>query len=420
MPTHATLTIRLHSASAATAAPLPEHTIYSSVPDHDTSGNRITVLLPATPSAQFWLSYACPDPAVAFGEETKFLYFKVVLKGRCVLSWSVGAKDEWKGKAVVGFFEKEGEDDGGMRVEKRGFFFPGPEVLGRDWVSGWQEGMKIHVFRAKGRKRCELAYEAFEEFGGLGSETDGEGAGMQTVGIKQNGDKQRMYTYALVDEKTEPFAKFVWRFCSQEQYNQLFTTRYSNSSLAKLWGDIGPIGSPSLSSTSTVADSDPESETSIRLRLELSAKRAILAPAAGPFSPSPLPRAPEKKASINFSRPFVRARPVRPVLRRMPVYTGPSPLVCQQRMNSWLADVNIHARSPSLRSVATGMAEYAAEPAAPVAAPEKKRASVPQEMGPIVVGQFEPRWRKRQAKADVEHRRFFGLEVGKEGSIKLD
>ncbi len=41
---------------------------------------------------------------------------------------------------------------------------------------------------------------------------------MTTIGRKHGGERQRMYTYALVDAKDEPFVTFKYQLCTEGEY----------------------------------------------------------------------------------------------------------------------------------------------------------------------------------------------------------
>ncbi len=179
MPSHHGIRISLHSQFDAT--PIPE-LIFASSPtapareeyDHST----LTVLVPSKPSSQFWLEYVCPDPArhPASLHDTQFWFFKLRTRGSCVLSWGVGADDDWRGKVVCGFFDAGIDEAGRAFVEKRGLFFPPVGALGdgEGPVGPPAEGFLVEVFRAKGRRREEVGYEYFGDV--VGGEGRGEGA----------------------------------------------------------------------------------------------------------------------------------------------------------------------------------------------------------------------------------------------------
>lgn len=126
---------------------------------------KAEVYIPAYPGSQFWIHYLCPEPPPHVDErnpprpvETRFFYFKLYLRGTCVLSWSVGGEDGWGGKVSFGIYDS-GTDFHGRRIlEKRGFFFKK-----EDGNLDPHAGFEIRVFRSKARRREENRYEKWEK-----------------------------------------------------------------------------------------------------------------------------------------------------------------------------------------------------------------------------------------------------------------
>lgn len=117
---------------------------------------RIAVVyVPIYSGSQFWINYACPTTN---DKETKFFYFKLFVKGRCLLSWGVGEEDRLSGRVTFAIYDG-GLDAAGKRVlEKKSFFF-------HNAATGQNRGgnFEIRVFRSKARKRETAKFEKFEQ-----------------------------------------------------------------------------------------------------------------------------------------------------------------------------------------------------------------------------------------------------------------
>lgn len=123
------------------------------------------VYIPIYQGAQFWIHYQCPESPPQFGIsdqltaiETTFYYFKLYLRGKCVLSWGVGREDCWAGKVSFGIYNSGTDFDGRRILEKRGFFFKNEEG-----TPDSDNGFEIKVFRSMGRRREEPKYEKWEK-----------------------------------------------------------------------------------------------------------------------------------------------------------------------------------------------------------------------------------------------------------------
>lgn len=118
-----------------------------------TTSPIVEVYAPTYPASQFWISYGIAPSAFDKTQvQTRFVYFKLILSGQCVVSWGVGEEEEWKGKTMWGLF-REGTGDGWFgkkAVEKRGFFFQGADV---------EQRLEVQVFRARGRRRVSREFE---------------------------------------------------------------------------------------------------------------------------------------------------------------------------------------------------------------------------------------------------------------------
>lgn len=117
---------------------------------------RIAVVyVPIYSGSQFWINYACP---VTDDKETKYFYFKLFIKGRCLLSWGVGEEEHLSGRVTFAIFDG-GVDFHGKRVlEKRSFFFQNADAI----QSRGGTNFEIQTFRSKARKREPAKFERFD------------------------------------------------------------------------------------------------------------------------------------------------------------------------------------------------------------------------------------------------------------------
>lgn len=144
----------------------PSSDLNSSSSDFSRRASRAAeVYIPQYYGAQFWIHYQCSEPPPEFdiseqlkSTETRLYYFKLYLRGKCVLSWGVGPEDRWAGKVSFGIYNSGTDFDGRRVLEKRGFFFKKEEG-----TPDSDHGFEIKVFRSKGRRREETRYEKWEK-----------------------------------------------------------------------------------------------------------------------------------------------------------------------------------------------------------------------------------------------------------------
>ncbi|KAM0719840.1 hypothetical protein Q7P37_003975 [Cladosporium fusiforme] len=190
--------IRMSLISQYDAKKIPE---YREANDQSpATANAVNVSIPVYPSSQFWIRYSCHPPSP--GSDTRFFYFKLYVDGEFKVAWGCGSQDKWKGEMV--FIPNEARPieplDSGKRPlhQRLGLFFPR-----RGGANGHDPTFEIHVYRAKARKREQRQY-AVEDT----AQAHVEGICMKAIGVLKKQDPQRFYTYALVDQKDEPYTAF--------------------------------------------------------------------------------------------------------------------------------------------------------------------------------------------------------------------
>ncbi|KXT17916.1 hypothetical protein AC579_5905 [Pseudocercospora musae] len=170
-----------------------------------TDSNHVAeVYVPMYAGSQFWILYNCPRPEVASPQEdtVKFYYFKLVINGKVVLSWSCGGENNFSGRTNFGLYGREVEGYGTV-VEKRGFFFPAGKDVDRKGMIA--DSFEVRVYRAKGRRRVEPIYEQC-------TTTDSKSVYFRPSGPVKRYDPKRFYTYALIDPVDTPRATFSFNF----------------------------------------------------------------------------------------------------------------------------------------------------------------------------------------------------------------
>jgi hypothetical protein len=110
----------------------------------NTELDLISVYIPTYPCSQFWISYSIAPP---YPPKALF-YFKLFLKGACIVSWGCGKEDDYRGKTMFGLFGSGTNWKGEPEFQKRVLCF------GEGYRSSDDDLLEIKVYRCKGRKRC--------------------------------------------------------------------------------------------------------------------------------------------------------------------------------------------------------------------------------------------------------------------------
>ncbi|KAI6825010.1 hypothetical protein KC340_g13962 [Hortaea werneckii] len=182
----------------------------------DPALRTVDVSIPIYASSQFWIVYACPEPFFGIRPENnvqvRYYFFKILVRGQCIVSWGCGEEQGWQGKTMFGLVSSGSSFERRRVVEKMGFFFPpyfseaydGPERA--DTVA-----FEVQVFRSWARRRERTVMNGMlsnkEIEGKLGNHL-----GMHSLGIMKKGEPNRRHTYALIDAVDEPYATFKYHF----------------------------------------------------------------------------------------------------------------------------------------------------------------------------------------------------------------
>ncbi|KAI7502663.1 hypothetical protein KC347_g8888 [Hortaea werneckii] len=182
----------------------------------DPASQTVDVSIPIYASSQFWIVYACPRPLPGIKHEedvqVRYYFFKLLVRGQCIVSWGCGEQQGWQGKAMFGLFTTGSDFERRRVVKKMGFFFPpyfSEAYEGSEYAD--PAAFEVQVFRSWARRRERngmngmLSNEEVEE-------KLGNRLGMHSLGIMKKGEPNRRYTYALIDAVDEPYATFKYHF----------------------------------------------------------------------------------------------------------------------------------------------------------------------------------------------------------------
>jgi len=133
--------------SASSISSSPPH---AQLPASNEVDNVVDVYVTSYAASQFWIAYNVSPLSVSLAPgQTKFIFFKLVLNGNCIVSWGVGEEHEWRGKTMWAFYRGGTGGNGWRTVEKKGFFFQNTEK---------DREFEIQVFRARGRRRASREF----------------------------------------------------------------------------------------------------------------------------------------------------------------------------------------------------------------------------------------------------------------------
>lgn len=176
---------------------------------------QISVYVPMTPKALFWVAYRIEPPPV----DGTFYVFKLLVNREEVVTWSCDASNKFKGKTMFGLFDTH-EDEGGQELEKRLFRFGTANDMDTRIVgdlSGDKEEdrfVEVRVFRAKAKKRIEPVVR---------NDLPATGPGLELVngGQLKSQAPQRYYKFGLIDPVDKPYAAFRFYYRTWEEIDKL-------------------------------------------------------------------------------------------------------------------------------------------------------------------------------------------------------
>ncbi|SMY23645.1 unnamed protein product [Zymoseptoria tritici ST99CH_1A5] len=287
-----------------------------------------TVYVPIYPGSQFWIHYACPVP----DGHVSFYYFKLFVRGQCLLSWGVGEENDFQGRLAFGVYDGGQDFQGRQVLEKRAFFFPTTDVGARRSGS-----FELRVYRSRARKREPPKYEKFK----MSGDEKENGFSIATSGRMRKGEPKRMYTYALLDPIDQPYATFKYNFRTGNQLRELGITLPSGVK------DIDDImsTSPDRRDPSPVSPMTPQTLSPPVPRREYAAPRQ---PDFGPNAKAmhPLSLPPRMRFSPVKTRPDREAHPS-PVKKNVP--RPESPVLGNLSAAPTLRKSRLPMRSPMMK-----------------------------------------------------------------------
>ncbi|OCL04130.1 hypothetical protein AOQ84DRAFT_367785 [Glonium stellatum] len=226
MPNYRNITIALRSQYDISAIPEfhpPESelsdTPFSSNTSHassalkavDNMASTVSTYIPIYPSSQFWICYEISPPVPL----AAYFFFKLLINGAHVVSWSCGREDGWRGKTMFGLFETPENEEGKKFVERRSLFFGDVRESVGNGPTGF---MEIRVHRSNGRKRIARQLEEFEK---TVHPKHGRGIELVNAGRAKKENPKRFYKLSLIDPIDQPFVIFKYYYCTQEKLEEL-------------------------------------------------------------------------------------------------------------------------------------------------------------------------------------------------------
>ncbi|CAK7228734.1 Oxidoreductase NAD-binding domain-containing protein 1 [Sporothrix curviconia] len=178
---------------------------------------KISVYIPSAPDTNFYLRYVIEQAPIGH----KYLFFRVAINGRQVVSWGVDMSETLMGEAHQALFEPSAyyqySDNGVVMtqygIESRCFRFV---AYGSGGTSIAHDGglIEVQVFRAKSRARRAPQPDPYR--GG-----DKYGVALISNGLLENPQMANYYVYHLIDPKDAPYASFRFHYRSWENLRLL-------------------------------------------------------------------------------------------------------------------------------------------------------------------------------------------------------
>ena len=117
----------------------------------------VSVYIPTFPGSQFWISYSISPPY----PPRALYYFKLYLKGKCVVSWGCGEEQGYRGRTMFALYDSGETWMGESGIERRVLCFNTPKKNENPVLDDWSNLMEIKIYRAKGRQRIRPLIEDF-------------------------------------------------------------------------------------------------------------------------------------------------------------------------------------------------------------------------------------------------------------------
>ncbi|KAH8701316.1 hypothetical protein GQ44DRAFT_831994 [Phaeosphaeriaceae sp. PMI808] len=192
--------------------PLP-HSI-NSTKILDKTPPKCSVYIPTFPGSTFWIEYWISPPV----PDDQYFLFKLYIDGVHIFNWSTGKEEGWSGKTMFGLYERQEDEEGKKRIEKRVLCFTPPNT--RAFAKGQCKDnvcMEIKVHRAHGRKRVG---RRTEEYSKTQYAKKAQGIDFINAGRASSEQPKRFYLFALIDPIDRPFVTFRYLYRTWEQLRQ--------------------------------------------------------------------------------------------------------------------------------------------------------------------------------------------------------
>ena len=141
----------------------------------------VSVYIPAYPSSQFWIRYSIAPPY----PPKALYYFKLFLKGTCIVSWGCGEEDGYEGRTMFGLYDSGDYWMGEIGIERRVLCFGRGAKPGENVAVDPKDVMEIKIYRAKGRMRAKPQVDGFQAL--IGGVENRKGPKPNTIGSVRQG-----------------------------------------------------------------------------------------------------------------------------------------------------------------------------------------------------------------------------------------
>ncbi|KAM7204387.1 hypothetical protein V8F33_001689 [Rhypophila sp. PSN 637] len=177
---------------------------------HQKSNPTISVYMPSVPGSAFAINYTITQLHSA---EAKYMFFKLYLNGRGILSWGIEPVLGKTRQVVRSIWAPGGHLAYQAGLEERNFVF----LPGQENKSAAEDGglIEIQAFRARARRAKAPRVEEFRHPQSYGI------ALVPSVGLLDKPEDARFFDYYLLDAKDSPYATFRLHYRSMKSLQQL-------------------------------------------------------------------------------------------------------------------------------------------------------------------------------------------------------
>ncbi|KAL8826378.1 MAG: hypothetical protein Q9191_003836 [Dirinaria sp. TL-2023a] len=219
----------------------------------------VSVYIPTFPGSQFWITYSIAPPY----PPKALYYFKLYLKGKCVVSWGCDEEHGYRGRTMFAFYDSGEECMGEPAVERRVLCFNAPKKKENLLLDDRGDLMEIKIYRAKARQRIRPLMEELRHLADPANDTKGRKANsIVKAGFLTENDPQGFYKYALIDPLDKPFATFHYLMRTWDQLRTIGVLSPPQSANASIYADEVPGRSTSPEGSNKTISSNQTTSSS--------------------------------------------------------------------------------------------------------------------------------------------------------------